>query len=383
MRVMILLAVALVGCNSPVLEGPDFPAAELPWVAVGYGDPVPPMLVRERVILIGDAGLYLDRDPTLVALGRWAGEVAGSTVLFLGDNIYDNGLTEEERVEAERIISQQLASTPELKVFIPGNHDWGMDPARQNVEAILNQQGFIDNWREGNTRFLPRDGCLGPSTLVLSASTRLSPAVVLVLLDPTPFLTPRLQEVCPRVQGEDAHFQALAATLAEHAGDHVIVASHYPMLTGGPHGGLSYGAIGDVIVSFYSWMYGGLGNTYEPAYADWIEKTAAVLRKNPPLIYAAGHDHNLQVLQAGDVAGLHVVSGAGAPERVSTVTNLPSSIFAHAAPGFVVLDFGQREGVETAVLRVVENGFDAPVFEMLVPLRSPATASTGSFDSSP
>ena len=78
--------------------------------------------------------------------------------------------------------------------------------------------------------------------------------------------------------------------------------------------------------------------------------------------------HNLQVLQAGDVAGLHVVSGAGAPERVSTVTNLPDSIFAHAAPGFVVLDFGQRDGLETVILRVVENGFDRPVFEMNIPL---------------
>jgi hypothetical protein len=326
------------------------------------------MLVRERVILIGDAGLYLDRDPTLAALGQWAGEVAGSTVLFLGDNIYDNGLTEEERVEAERIISQQLAATAELKVFIPGNHDWGMDPAQQNVAAILNQQGFIDAWPEGNTRFLPRDGCLGPGTLVLSPSAQAAPAVVLVLLDPTPFLTPRLNEVCPQLQGEDAHFRALATVLAEHADDHVIVASHYPMLTGGPHGGLSYGAIGDAIVGVYALMYGGLGNTYEPNYADWIAKAEAVFRKNPPLIYAAGHDHNLQVLQAGDVAGLHVVSGAGAPARVSTVTNLPDSIFAHAAPGFVVLDFGQRDGLETVILRVVENGFDAPVFEMNIPL---------------
>jgi hypothetical protein len=383
MKVLILLAAVLVGCNSPVLEGPNFPAEEPPWIAAGYSEPVPPMLVRERVILIGDAGLYLDRDPTLAALGQWAGEVAGSTVLFLGDNIYDNGLTEEERVEAERIISQQLAATAELKVFIPGNHDWGMDPAQQNVAAILNQQGFIDAWPEGNTRFLPRDGCLGPGTLVLSPSAQAAPAVVLVLLDPTPFLTPRLNEVCPQLQGEDAHFRALATVLAEHADDHVIVASHYPMLTGGPHGGLSYGAIGDAIVGVYALMYGGLGNTYEPAYAGWIEKTAAVLRKNPPLIYAAGHDHNLQVLQAGDVAGLHVVSGAGAPARVSTVTNLPDSIFAHAAPGFVVLDFGQRDGLETVILRVVENGFDRPVFEMLVPPQSPVTAPTVSPDYSP
>jgi hypothetical protein len=50
------------------------------------------------------------------------------------------------------------------------------------------------------------------------------------------------------------------------------------------------------------------------------------------------------------------------------VTNLPDSIFAHAAPGFVVLDFGQRDGLETVILRVVENGFDAPVFEMNIPL---------------
>jgi hypothetical protein len=369
LRLIILLAAALVGCGSPVLEGANFPAQEPPWIAGDYKAAVPPIPVRERLILIGDAGLYLEGDPTLAALGQWAGEVSGSTVLFLGDNIYDNGLTEKERVEAERIISQQLASTPALKVFIPGNHDWGMDPAQQNVAAILNQQGYIDDWLEGNTRFLPRDGCLGPSTLVVSSSADAVPAVVLVLLDPTPLLTPRLQEVCPQVQGEEAHFQALAAVLAKHADDHVIVASHYPMLTGGPHGGLSYGAIGDAIVSVYALRYGGLGNTYEPGYAAWIEKVEAVFRKNPPLIYAAGHDHNLQVLQGGDVAGLHVVSGAGAPERVSTVTNLPDSIFAHAAPGFVVLDFGQQDGVETAILRVIENGFEVPVFEMLVPLQ--------------
>ena len=369
MRTTLLLAVILAGCEAPVLEGPNFPAQGPPFVATSYGEPVAAIDVRERVILIGDTGLYLDDDPTLTALGQWAGAVTGSTVVFLGDNIYDNGLTEAERIDAEHIISQQLAATPELKVFIPGNHDWGMDPAEQNVEAILNQQGFIDDWPQGNSRFLPRDGCMGPSTLVVSAADKIAPAVVLVLLDPTPFLTPRLHAYCPQDQGEAAHLQALSSVLAEHADDHVIVASHYPLLTGGPHGGLGYGFIGDLVVGVYRWMLGSLGNTYEPAYAAWIEKAEAVLRENPPLIYAAGHDHNLQVLEAGDVAGLHVVSGAGAPERVSTVTNLAGTIFAHAAPGFVVLDFGSNGGVETAILRVVENGMSAPVFEMQVPLQ--------------
>lgn len=364
MRSLLLLVLLLSACTDAVLEGPNYPAEGPPWVASELVAPVPELRVRERVILIGDAGLYLKNDPTLAALGRWSDTAVPSTVLFLGDNIYDNGLVEKKRKKSERIISQQLGATNTLKVFIPGNHDWGMDPAKQNIQAILNQQSFIDQWPDGNARWLPRDGCLGPSTLVLSNGQSDTPLVVLVLLDPTPFLTPRLRDDCSQVQTDDEHFAALAAVLQQYREDYVIVASHYPMLTGGPHGGLSYGGIGDLIVSFFGWLYGGLGNTYEPAYAAWIERAEAIFRTSPPLVYAAGHDHNLQVLDAGDVAGVHVVSGSGAPKRVSTVTNIPETLFAHAAPGFVVLDFGQRENQEAVVLRVVENSFEAPVFEM-------------------
>jgi hypothetical protein len=364
MRSLMLFALLLSACSDPVLEGPDYPAEGPPWVASSAVGPVPELTVRERVILIGDAGLYLKNDPTLAALGRWSDSSVPSTVLFLGDNIYDNGLVEKKRKKSERIISQQLGATNTLKVFIPGNHDWGMDPAAQNIQAILNQQLFIDQWPDGNARWLPRDGCLGPSTLVLSNGQPDTPLVVLVLLDPTPFLTPRLRDDCPHAQTEDEHFAALAAVLGQYREDYVIVASHYPMLTGGPHGGLSYGGIGDAIVSFFGWMYGGLGNTYEPAYAAWIERTEGVLRESPPLVYAAGHDHSLQVLDGGEVAAVHVVSGAGAPKRISTVTNLPETLFAHAAAGFVVLDFGDSDAGEVVVLRVVENSSEAPVFEM-------------------
>jgi hypothetical protein len=364
MRHLLPLVVFLSACADPVLQGPNFPSEQSPWIAGDAVVQVPTFEVRERLVLIGDAGLYLEDDPTLAALGRWSDTGVPGTVLFLGDNIYDDGLVEKERKKSETIISQQLGATNTLKVFIPGNHDWGMDPAKQNIEAILNQQSFIDRWPDGNARWLPRDGCLGPSTLVLSDAAREAPQVVLVLLDPTPFLTPRLRADCPQAQTEDEHFAALAAVLAQYQNDYVIVASHYPLLTGGPHGGLSYGGIGDMIISFIGWIYGGLGNTYEPAYAAWIARAEAVFRVNPPLVYAAGHDHSLQVLEAGDVAAVHVVSGAGAPKRVSTVTNIPQSLFAHAAAGFVVLDFGWHDGREVIALRVVENGFAEPVFEM-------------------
>ena len=45
------------------------------------------------------------------------------------------------------------------------------------------------------------------------------------------------------------------------------------------------------------------------------------------------------------------------------MTNIAETRFAHAHAGFVVLDFGRRGRLESAVLRVYENGRDAPVFE--------------------
>ena len=139
------------------------------------------------------------------------------------------------------------------------------------------------------------------------------------------------------------------------------------MRTGGPHGGLTYGFLGDAITGVLGWAWGGLMNTYEPNYAEWISSTQKIFRKHPPLAYAAGHDHNLQLLDAEDFARIEIVSGAGARDRVSTVTNIEPTIFAHAAEGFVALDFGLRDGEQVVVVRVIEAAIVDPVFEMDVP----------------
>jgi hypothetical protein len=370
MRFTLVLSLALAGGLSGCahrLHGPDYSAEMPPFIgglAAGQTQAIAPFELQHRVILIGDAGYFLEDDPTLAALDAWATDVDSSSVIFLGDNIYNDGLTDEDREAGERIIRQQLEATEALKIFIPGNHDWGFLPRNQNAIAIRNQQTYIDEWPAGQAEFIPRDGCMGPVRRVLSPATMTHPAVVFIAMDPTPWINERLREDCPTPQTTNELLAALESRLIEHRDDFVIVGSHYPMLTGGPHGGLSYGWLADMIVTPLGWMVGGLANTYEPGYADWIAQTQAVLRRNPPTIYAAGHDHNLQILEAGDVAGLYVVSGAGARDRVSTVTNLEQTIFAHAAPGFVVVDFGERYGARVVVLHVIEAGAEAPTFEM-------------------
>jgi hypothetical protein len=363
-----IIVVVLSGCAHK-LKGPVHDADGPAWIAEGATAEVAAMAVHHRVILIGDAGYFLEDDPTLASIDEWATTVDSATVLFLGDNIYDEGLTDDDRARGERILGQQLEATAVRKIVIPGNHDWGLLPRNYNKKSIKNQQAFVDGWPKGNAEFIPKDGCMGPTTRVLREAEGDSKAVVFVALDPTPWIQERIREACASATTHEDHLSALDAVLAEHRDDFVLLASHYPMLTAGPHGGLSYGFPAEMIVTPLGWMMGGLMNTYETEYADWITRTQEILRRNPPAIYAAGHDHNLQLLESGDVAGLYVVSGAGARDRVSTVTNIPETIFAHAAEGFVVVDFGTQDDHEAVVVRVIEPVArpDAPAFEMALP----------------
>ena len=355
------LSITSTACVQTRLDGPNHSADGPPWIAAGAGGEIAPFEIERRVVLIGDTGLYLEDDPVLEALGHWTQGGPPSTVVFLGDNLYDEGLQDGDRERGEKILRQQIEATTAQQVFVPGNHDWGLSPNGQDPKVIRNQQEFVLGF--DHVEFAPRDGCMGPETIELEREPG-QKGVTLVLMDPTRWLYPALNTGCPDPQTKEGFLAALRETLASHADDWVIMGSHYPMTTGGPHGGLSYGPMIDVLVSVIAWRYGGLGNNYEPDYADWITQTKSVMREHPPLMIAAGHDHSLQILDGGDFAGIEVVSGAGAVERVSTVTHLPETIFAHAAAGFMVLDLGQREGEPVAVLRVVEGNSREPTFEM-------------------
>jgi len=372
------LGLGLAGCAHR-LSGPDYGAERGAWIeasiasapdaspapaAESFSTAAPAFEVAHRVVLIGDAGYYLEDDPTLAALGRATEDAARASVVFLGDNIYDEGMTDEDVARGRKILGHQLEATRARKLVIPGNHDWGFFSKKYNAKSIRNQQLFVDGWPGGDADFLPKDGCMGPEERILAKASDARPAVVLIALDPTPWIHPRLRALCSHAQSTADHLDRLDALLRLHRDDFVIVASHYPMLTGGPHGGLSYGFLADLVVTPLGWIMGGLGNTDDPAYADWIAQTQAVLRRNPPEIYAAGHDHNLQILDAKDVAGIYVVSGAGAVERVSTVTRIAETRFAHAVPGFIVAEFGMRGDAPRFRLQVVESEVAEPVYEL-------------------
>jgi hypothetical protein len=83
-----------------------------------------------------------------------------------------------------------------------------------------------------------------------------------------------------------------------------------------------------------------------------------------PLVYAAGHDHSLQIFEAERGPELHLVSGLGTSGNASDVGSSRRTLFAHsnaAQPGFIEIDFLVDGRVRMAVIeRTSEkpNGFE-------------------------
>jgi hypothetical protein len=86
----------------------------------------------------------------------------------------------------------------------------------------------------------------------------------------------------------------------------------------------------------------------------------AAKKNAPALVYAAGHDHSLQVFRPGPEEAYMLVSGLGSKSRASAVGAAASTLFAHSNTehaGFMQLDFLSNGQVRLAV---IETDAQAP-----------------------
>ncbi len=340
--------------------------------------------VAATVILIGDAGAPKPSgEPVLAALRRaLADRPDTSVVLFLGDNVYPLGLPDSaDRAfpEAARRLQAQVDLSREVPVlFIPGNHDWHRS-GPEGWERIRRQGRFIARASGGRARLLPAGGCPGPETVDVGSGLRL------VLLDTEWWLFPhdkpgQSSECATRSRGEVV--ASLRRALREAGGRQVIVAGHHPLETGGPHAG--YFPLMDhlfplrklnralfiplpIIGTIYPAMR-AFGVSAEDLNGGPYRVLRASLDSafacDPPAIYAAGHEHALQLIDRGRPP-LLAVSGAGIVGHESHVEAIPGTRLAVDDAGFMRVDLLRDGRLRVAVIAVGRTGTSREVFAEL------------------
>jgi hypothetical protein len=388
------IAVATLGCAPP-------PVAMV-------GAPIEPIEcsddshTTDSVFLIGDAGdpKLPDADsnelidPVLLSLNehigrriQLLGEDRVSTV-FLGDNVYWNGLPPEahkDRRERERKLEAQIAaSAPSRAVFLLGNHDWDVDGPEGWIRA-LEQRRFLQRFAP-RVETKPLAGCTGPGRLDVGEWLRI------IFTDQAAFehVHRRPEEhatQCPEDDDLEA-FLRLSDEFDHPDGRHMALALHHPLVTAGPHGGhYTWKQHLFPLTDFWSWAWLPLpiiGSVYplsrgwgasdtditSAAYDRMVRSIFRAARPLAPQFFIGGHEHSLQVHR--DVLDVYyLVSGAGSSRKVDRVERMPTLMFAAARPGYMRLDVHDDGALRVGVF-AVERGAESEVFRHCLASGPPA-----------
>ena len=322
--------------------------------------------IQARIILIGDAGqLTNGRHPVVNAAKKMITFDKKTTVVFLGDNLYKTGLPDNtlptyDIAKAPLDSQIQIGGKSDAKVyFVPGNHDWS-NGGSSGYESILRVQSYIDYLGNDNVRMLPRDGCPGPEEV------KITDDIVLVMMDSQWWLhefdKPGVESDCPYKTKAEVLLK-LDDILSSNSNRLVILAFHHTLRSYSPHGGyftlkqhifpftdaspklyIPLPVLGSVYPLTRA-VYGTEQDLKHPLYQAMMADIQKVVKGHPNVIYAAGHDHSIQLIQ--DSSYNYIVSGSGS--KHTRVSKSKYSLYASADPGFVTLEVAKNKDVQAFV----------------------------------
>ncbi len=289
-----------------------------------------------RSYLLGDIGLIDPADklpPVLHAVQQSAASAPASrSLVYIGDNVYCCGLPDSASVRRARAearldilidFAAQFGGTP---VFVPGNHDWN-DSGPTGPEFVQRMERYVED-KLGEDTFRPSGALPGPEVVELADD------VILVAIDTEWWLT---KEEKPFGESgdyeidEDLDFiYALTDVLEKHEGDHVLLIGHHPVYSRGTHNGhwpakvhlfpltmakdnayLPLPGVGSLAV-LATRLFGGRQDLPNRRYRTLRTVIETAGRRNDHLVYASGHEHNMQYFRVGAPHNPihHIVSGA-------------------------------------------------------------------------
>ncbi|WP_420580317.1 metallophosphoesterase [Reichenbachiella sp.] len=285
---------------------------------------------KHQVFLIGDAGEpALAKENLSLLRDQLSSAGKDATLIFLGDNIYPKGLPPQghpHRKEAEEKLKLQFDITKNFQgrtIVIPGNHDWAKGQ-KEGWTHVNEQEKFVKKYFDSKKVFYPKNAEPGPEEI------KLAEGLYLIVFDMQWILhaweKPLESDPLNKTEPTDVLVD-ISSLLEKHKNDHVILASHHPIYSYGPHGGkfpfkahlfpltelnknlyIPIPIVGSIYPGYRA-TAGSIQDIPHPEYKTIRNSLEVLLQQYPNTIYAAGHEHSLQHIRKDGVN--YVVSGSG------------------------------------------------------------------------
>ena len=340
--VMLLAAFALSACDEPN------PSHDTPWSPEGVvTNAEAKSQLISRTILIGDAGAS-QMDPleasleVAIKLAEKAPKQTG--VIVLGDNIYYQGFPNKDEGQ-EEFDEDQLEDISHLEAqlqiakrtgtemfFVPGNHDWYAEELEGQAEHIT-EYSTANNL---NASLVPFAAEGSPSVSVEHRA-----GISYVFID-----SQRL------IVNDDSEIKAaklllkavMDETTSQHPNNVILLNAHHPLETMGPHAQYYTDRFYPAFMGVLDLVFPDVHqqDVQHPDYARFINGVNDVLANYPTakVVYAAGHDHNLQAFGAATQKPpqYRLVSGAGSLDKITGVGHNDNTLFAVGQQGLMTID---------------------------------------------
>jgi hypothetical protein len=312
--------------------------------------------IQHTVYLMGDAGEE-DENPIYNLVSRMLKEEpdSASSIIWMGDNIYYDGLPEpdeSDRAEKEEVILRQMrvsdtAFTGNV-IFIPGNHDWNASH-EGGLEAVRRQEQFVEEYFNGRDVFLPSNGCAGPVVVPVNDS------LVFIVVDTEwwshKHAKARYPDAGCTVEDRVDLVVQLEDAIRSNQNKNILILGHHPIESNGNHGG-HYNLLDNIfplrlvrdnlylplplIGSIYPLLRKlGVSPQDIPSLdgQQWKDAILSMAQHRPNVIYAAGHDHNIQMHKMGMMH--EIISGSAA--KTTFAAEGFGAAYVHQRSGFARL----------------------------------------------
>src|SRR5688572_24579694 len=269
---------------------------------------------EHAVYFIGDAGKDPKPGKVLKVLQSHLEKDSNSTLVFLGDNCYPQGVNTEGLLyvdypyahpDAANLVSQLtiLKNYMGTVFMIPGNHDWKAQKKRKAIQSIRNEEIIVSRYISDSTRVrniekhLPVYVWGGDSNQDEAASFDLSPSLTIILFD-SQFYFQKIRGINRKEKnaGIDHFIHHLDSLISakEKEGRKLIIASHHPLFTNGSHSRFR-----QPLRFLFNWtpfyFLGKLGvdrwlsqDIDQPFYKNYREKFLVMLERHSGIYFLAG-----------------------------------------------------------------------------------------------